>query len=180
MESEALFDWLALIDYLNYYQLFQVARGASYDEIRAAFRAFAQAFHPDGHPGRPPTERAALEKIFKRGTEAYVVLTDEQLRADYDQKLVETKATTIEPPRIVSDRPPNPSKPASTKLEDRVRVPTARPFAAKAEELAVKGDLKGAKLQIAMARQKDPDNPALEGFAKSIEAKLKAQAPKKS
>jgi curved DNA-binding protein CbpA len=180
MESDALFDWLALIDYLNYYQLFQVERAASYDEIRAAFHAFANAFHPDGHPGRPSAERAALEKIFKRGTEAYVVLTDDRLRADYDQKLVETNPTTIEPPRIISDVPPKLSRPASNKLEDRVKVPTARPFASKAEELAAKGDLKGAKLQIAMARQKDPDNPALEGFAKSIEAQLKAQAQKKT
>jgi DnaJ-class molecular chaperone len=170
VDSETLFDWLALIDYLDYYQLFQVERGASYDEIKEAFHAFAHAFHPDGHPGRSADERVALDRIFKRGTEAYVVLADERLRAEYDQKLVVSSPAEL--PRIVTSGAKS-EKPMSNKLEDRVRTPNARPFARRAEELFEKGEYQQAKLQLTMARHMDANNPALEGFMKQVEAKLK-------
>jgi len=57
-----------------------VARDASKDEIKKAYRRLAIKYHPDRNPG----DRDAEEK-FKEATEAYEVLADEKKRGTYDQ-----------------------------------------------------------------------------------------------
>jgi molecular chaperone DnaJ len=57
-----------------------VARGASDDEIKKAYRKLAVKFHPDKNPG----DKAAEER-FKELGEAYEVLNEPQKRAAYDQ-----------------------------------------------------------------------------------------------
>ena len=64
----------------DYYELLGVAKTATADEIKKAYRKLAVQFHPDKNPGNKEAE----EK-FKEITEAYEVLSDEQKRAQYDQ-----------------------------------------------------------------------------------------------
>jgi curved DNA-binding protein len=68
------------MDYKDYYQVVGVARNASADEIRAAYRKLALKYHPDRNPG----DKQAEDK-FKDLNEAYQVLSDPQKRARYDQ-----------------------------------------------------------------------------------------------
>ncbi|MDR1746149.1 MAG: molecular chaperone DnaJ [Tannerella sp.] len=64
----------------DYYEVLGVARNASADEIKKAYRKKALEFHPDKNPGNKEAE----EK-FKEAAEAYDVLSDEQKRQRYDQ-----------------------------------------------------------------------------------------------
>ncbi len=57
-----------------------MARGASEDEIKSAYRKLALKFHPDRNPG----DKSA-EESFKEATEAYEVLKDPQKRQTYNQ-----------------------------------------------------------------------------------------------
>lgn len=64
----------------DYYSLLGVARGATADEIKKAYRKLAMQFHPDKNPGN----KSAEEK-FKQISEAYDVLSDDKKRANYDK-----------------------------------------------------------------------------------------------
>ncbi|PSB27025.1 DnaJ C-terminal domain-containing protein [Stenomitos frigidus] len=67
-------------DFRNYYDILGVARDATVDEIKKAFRRLARQFHPDLNPG----DKQAEDK-FKDINEAYEVLSDPTKRAQYDQ-----------------------------------------------------------------------------------------------
>jgi len=64
----------------DYYEILGVARNASPDEMKKAFRKLAMKYHPDKNPGDKDAEHK-----FKEINEAYEVLRDEQRRAAYDQ-----------------------------------------------------------------------------------------------
>ncbi|MEW5770012.1 MAG: molecular chaperone DnaJ [Pseudomonadota bacterium] len=64
----------------DYYEILGVAKGASDDEIKKAFKKLAMKHHPDRNQG----DKAAEEK-FKEAKEAYDILSDAQKRAAYDQ-----------------------------------------------------------------------------------------------
>jgi DnaJ-class molecular chaperone len=172
VDSDALFRWVHALDTLNYYALLGVAHDASFDTLKHAFHAFAENFHPDAHAGRPPDEKDAITVIFKRGNEAYRVLSDPALRARYDAILNEGETHAVASRRSWLP-PPKAESQAPRTLEDQIRSPSARPFARRAEELVRQGDVKQAKLQLMLARHYDPNNDALEQYIRGIEEKLK-------
>ena len=64
----------------DYYEVLEVAKSASADDIKKAYRRLAMLHHPDKNPNNP----AAAEK-FKEASEAYEVLGDPGKRRQYDQ-----------------------------------------------------------------------------------------------
>lgn len=63
----------------DHYEVLGIAREASQDEIKRAYRKLARELHPDVNPSEDAAER------FKSVTHAYDVLSDPQSRAEYDR-----------------------------------------------------------------------------------------------
>ena len=64
----------------DYYEVLDVSKGASAEEIKKAYRKMALQFHPDKNP-----DNKEAENKFKEAAEAYDVLSNPQKKAKYDQ-----------------------------------------------------------------------------------------------
>lgn len=158
------------LDQLDYYDLLQIEEGASADDVRRAFHAFALRYHPDRFAGTPPEKQERAAQIYRRGAEAYRVLCDREQRRAYDEQRQRGKLR-FDP----EDAPRTSSPPAGSEgspSQSAVRSPRARPFVQKASEAAKKGDWAVAKLNLKLALQHEPGNPLLEARLSEAEARL--------
>ncbi|MGE4046073.1 MAG: DnaJ domain-containing protein, partial [Acetobacteraceae bacterium] len=64
----------------DYYATLGVARDASSEDLKRAYRKLAMQYHPDRNPGDMQAEAR-----FKEVSEAYDILKDDQKRAAYDR-----------------------------------------------------------------------------------------------
>ncbi|MBN2457334.1 MAG: molecular chaperone DnaJ [Sedimentisphaerales bacterium] len=64
----------------DYYEVLGLAKNASADDIKRAYRRMAMKYHPDKNPGNKEAEAK-----FKECAEAYEVLSDSEKRQRYDQ-----------------------------------------------------------------------------------------------
>jgi molecular chaperone DnaJ len=64
----------------DYYEVLNLSRNATKDEIKKAYRKMALKYHPDRNPGDKEAENK-----FKEAAEAYAVLSDDEKRRVYDQ-----------------------------------------------------------------------------------------------
>ena len=63
----------------DYYEILNVSRTASDEEIKKSYRTIAMQCHPDRNPGNKKAEDR-----FKEAAEAYEVLSDKEKREIYD------------------------------------------------------------------------------------------------
>jgi len=64
----------------DYYEILEISRTATDQEIKSSYRKLALKYHPDRNPG----DKSAEEK-FKEAAEAYAILSDGDKRARYDR-----------------------------------------------------------------------------------------------
>ena len=156
------------LEALDYYTLLQIAETASADEVRRAFHRFAAKYHPDRFAGAgaeaAKVERAA--EIYRRGAEAYKVLTDAGRRKLYDAGLAEGRLR-FDASFKAPEEPPEVGQ-----WPIKVKSPLARPFAIKAEQLYKAGDFGNAKMNLKLALQKDAGNPQIQRLLEDIERRL--------
>jgi len=62
----------------NYYQILEITKDASQDEIKKAYRKLALLYHPDKNPSPEASDK------FKEIAEAYSILSDENKKRMYD------------------------------------------------------------------------------------------------
>ena len=75
----------------DYYQILEVSRKASKEEIKASYRKLAKRYHPDKNPGD-----AAVEEKFKDINEAHEVLNNDITRHVYDEYKTQIEKLELE------------------------------------------------------------------------------------
>jgi len=153
------------LDKLDYYELLRVPETANADDVRRAFHDFAMKYHPDRYAGAEVDKQDRAAAIYRRGAEAYRVLTDREQRRRYDEALHSGGSVRYEEPKS------SPAvRPSSGVLE--VKSLRARPLFQKALEQIKSGDFKGAKLNLMLALNHEPENALLLARMAEVKAKL--------
>jgi len=91
-DVEALFARLKLAK--DHYEVLDVGRLAGNDELKNAYHELARRFHPDRFHQSDAELRHQVESAFARIAQAYEILSDQALRADYDSHRTTRPATT--------------------------------------------------------------------------------------
>jgi curved DNA-binding protein CbpA len=147
-DRERLQAWIEVLDDSSYYELLGVLELADGASIQAAFHEFALAFHPDGHEDGTEATRTAARFVFRRGAEAYRVLSDPELRARYDLAMASGHL------RLIGGEPAHRVQTENNlrSLEDLCDSPAAKLLARRADEQINLGKLEEARwlLQDAM------------------------------
>lgn len=149
--------WVQTVHRKNYYEILRVKLDAKDSEIKAAFHVFALRFHPDRLVDDGPEVAGFASEIFKRGVEAYNILTKSDLRQRYDEGLRKGRIR-LDPSSKKSVPPP----PKIRTLEMIAKTPNGKKHAAKADRLIAIGKLEDARIALTSAFQCEPMNDELE------------------
>ena len=101
----------------NYYDILEIKENASIEVIKAAYKTLAKKYHPDNWSGQ---EDFANQKFVEIG-KAYEVLSDEQLKKQYDEKLRQVKNTSSE--RTTQTHDAHSYEGTTNKHEDKTQKP---------------------------------------------------------
>ena len=141
------------LDAMSYYHLLDVAPDAATATIEAAYYRRAKSLHPDRHTyQRDPRRMRALVRLYARLGEAFRVLRVPPVRAAYDRGLADGNMRlareAIDEQRVEASAP-DPRTEAASKLLETART------------LARQGNLAGARAQLRLAAQFEPDSRVL-------------------
>ena len=97
----------------DHYDVLDIARLSSDEEIKAAYHALARRFHPDHFHKSDTALRTRVDSAFARIAQAYETLSNSALRAAYDAKLNSKSAGAGMKPAAAE----RPDKPAAERKE---------------------------------------------------------------
>jgi curved DNA-binding protein CbpA len=182
-DLERLREWADILDDSSYYEILDLLELADEEAIRASFKTFSLAFHPDLYLNTPEETRTLARRIFQRGAEAYRVLSDPELRAAYDLALAQGRLRLSQMPESrkagASSEPGSPrasSRPRAKTLEEIARSPAAKLNASKAEREISEGRFESARRLLKEALLHDDyENPELEDRIEALDGAIFAK-----
>lgn len=140
------------LDVLPYHVFLGVDRDADGDALREAFHHRARRFHPDRfYALEDPELRTRVYAVYKRIAEAYRVLGDPELRREYEEQRRQGAIRLDKRERAGAPKRP----------EDTLTNPNAKKYYDLALEAERRNDARGARLNLQLALQFDPNNPLL-------------------
>jgi len=156
-EASTFQAWAESLLTMNYYAILRVGTDSTPAQVKTAFHAFALRCHPDRYIDDPPEVAAAAAEVFKRGVEAYNILSDPGLREKYNNFLRAGKLR-MEPHEILRAAP----KAEVRTLEMVARNPAAKQHARRADLLIGARRYDEARIQLISALQNDYGNQELQ------------------
>ncbi len=162
---------MSSLDQLDYYTLLGVEDSAERGEIKRAFKRFAKKYHPDRHAGMgEKAEKAAA--IYRRGSEAYQVLTEPEARKRYDEALAagRLRLTAEELDRAFRG---DPDVPVPKKKSQPIKSPQALALFKESVQAANQKDWRRCWRALKDAVEVEPDNDFLQERFDKLDRKLR-------
>ena len=146
------------LDDLDYYTLLGLDDHDELSVIKRAFRDFARKYHPDIYAGKGADRVEQATVIYRRGSEAYQVLTDAKMRAAYDEAL-ENGRLRLSGHAMDRALAPAPA-PVQKKNKDNVPIQSPQALAQYKAGIAAahRGDWKAAWRYLKQAHESEPEN----------------------
>ena len=160
---------MSKLDKLDYYTLLGIPDEASLVEIKRAFRKFARKYHPDRHAGDGAKVEQAAE-IYRRGSEAFQVLSDARARRAYDAVLKQgqVRLSAEEVHQATKDE-----KVAPKKKHQPIKSPQALAYYKQGIAAANKGDWRGCWRYLKLALNEEPNNPFIKQRIREVDRRLR-------
>ena len=163
----------------NYYELLEVEPAASQDEIKKAFRLQIARYHPDKvqHLGKEFQQMAADRAAEL--TEAYRILSDANLREQYNQIRGQSSPTTAPAPPRPADGPARAETPDSATRHEAPKSEPGRTGAqfsherATRDEFVRKATLSRVRVALEAVGGSSYDEATLRGFDLALTPKSK-------
>ncbi len=117
-------------DFLTYYDVLEVPRSATPEEIKAAFRKLSLQYHPDHNEKATDRIKQLAGKKFSELLGAYTILKDTDLRTQYDSKLKEREERerqAKQPPRAHASSTASPPRQKQTHSQTHSSPPSPPP-----------------------------------------------------
>ncbi len=158
------------LERLDYYTLLGVKDSASLAEVKKAFKRFARRFHPDRFAGADASKVDKATSIYRRGSEAYQVLTDSDARRAYDEVLRDG-VLRLDPE--VRDRATAPKAEPPPKKGPPIHSTHALALYKHAVATAKRGDWREAWKLLRQALAEEPHNDFLAQSLAKVERRLR-------
>lgn len=165
------------LDELDYYTLLGVPDDADADAVKRAFRSFARKYHPDRFAEADDAKKKRADRIYRRGSEAFQVLTDPESRKLYDTALARGVVRLTDDVR--EKLAPEAPRAAPRKAADQIQSVEARTYFKKAVDLARTEDWVGAWKALRAANLAEPRNPFLEERFRQVDELLRQKGGKR-
>jgi len=127
----------------DYYEILEVSKSASKEEIKKAYRKKALQYHPDRLTGMPEhlsELRKVAEEKFKEIQEAYEILSDPEKRKKYDKAICNLIGTFFKLFSKVELGPAEGSKAAQEIKKSLIKMASLI-FKTSEKEIILKGNL---------------------------------------
>lgn len=161
----------AEVDYLTLLKLPRTARGPTDAEVRAAYRVFSRAFHPDHYRGAAPEVQEAAAKVFRQGADAYHVLSDPVLRLRYLAALAQGKVR-VPLEELERGARGDARKAAALPAAQLAKTDRGRAHATRADQLLAMGEAAYARAELERAVALEPGNLGLAAKLEAVAAHL--------
>lgn len=161
----------ATADYLALLKLPKTPRGPTDAEVRAAYRVFSRAFHPDNYRDASAEVQAAAARVFREGADAYHVLSDPILRLRYLAALA-TGKVRVPLEELERGARKDAGRAAAMPAASLAKTERGRTHGARADQLLTLGELAYAKAELERAVACERDNLGLAAKLAAIEARL--------
>lgn len=156
---------------LDYYTLLGIDARATAADVKRAFRKFARRYHPDRFSDAEAGKRDRATAIYRRGSEAYQVLTDPRTRAAYDEALRRGELRLDATARDRATREPR-DEPAE-RTGPPIHSPQARLFFEKGVQAAHQGEWRKCWNLLQSALELEPGNEFLMSRIEQVRQRLR-------